>query len=111
MMNNKSISNEKIFSIIHKPLTTEKSTNLQQYNQYTFIVSKNSTSSDIKQAIESIFKVKVLKINTSILRGKVKSFKVCNMIPKSHNLIFLVGPKLGGGGCENPGSRRSQTPV
>ncbi len=74
-INKKNISSEKIFSILKRPLTTEKSTNLQQYNQYTFEVSKNSNSNEIKQAIESIFKVKVLKINTLILRGKAKSFK------------------------------------
>tara|TARA_B100001778_G_C18317924_1_gene507333 strand:- start:50 stop:367 length:318 start_codon:yes stop_codon:yes gene_type:complete len=72
---NKLISSQRAFSIIKKPLTTEKSTNLQQFNQYSFLVSKDSNSSEIKQAIEQIFKVKVLKINTSILRGKVKSFK------------------------------------
>ena len=72
---NKPISSEKAFSIIKKPITTEKSTNLQQFNQYSFIVSKNSNSLEIKNAIEMIFKVKVNKVNTSILRGKGKSFK------------------------------------
>tara|TARA_B100000214_G_C23837836_1_gene567339 strand:- start:368 stop:685 length:318 start_codon:yes stop_codon:yes gene_type:complete len=72
---NKNISSERAFSIIKKPITTEKSTNLQQFNQYTFVVSKNSNSNEIRQAIEKIFKVKVLKINTSIIRGKLKSFK------------------------------------
>ena len=56
-------------------MTTEKSTTLQQYNQYTFLVSKESNTNEIKQAIEKIFKVKVIKINTSVLRGKLKSFK------------------------------------
>ena len=72
---NKQISSERAFRIIKKPITTEKSTNLQQYNQYTFLVSKDSNSNEIKQAIENIFKVKVIKINTSITRGKLKSFK------------------------------------
>ena len=72
---NKKISSERLMSILKKPLTTEKSTNLQQYNQYTFVVSKDSKSNEIKQAIETIFKVKVTKINTSIIRGKMKSFK------------------------------------
>ena len=72
---NKSISSERAMSILRKPITTEKSTNLQQFNQYTFMVSKDSNSSEIKQAIEKIFKVKVTKINTSIIRGKMKSFK------------------------------------
>ena len=71
----KNPSEERALSIIQKPLMTEKSTNLNQFNQYSFIVSKDSNSSEIKFAIEKIFKVKVTKVNTSILRGKVKSFK------------------------------------
>ena len=76
-MNNKNqkVSLEKAYDIIKKPITTEKSTNLQQFNQYSFVVSKNSNSFEIKNAIETIFKVKVNKINTSILRGKGKTFK------------------------------------
>ena len=69
------ISDEKALSIIHKPLLTEKSTNLNQINQYTFVVDKKSNSNDIQQAIEKIFKVKVTKVNTAIIRGKLKSFK------------------------------------
>ena len=71
----KQISLEKAYSIIKRPITTEKSTNLQQFNQYSFIVSKNSNIFEIKKAIEAIFKVKVSKVNTSILRGKGKTFK------------------------------------
>ena len=71
----KTISLDKAYEIIKKPITTEKSTNLQQFNQYSFIVSKNSNAFEIKKAIESIFKVKVSKVNTSILRGKGKTFK------------------------------------
>ena len=70
-----SISEERELSIILKPLLTEKSTNLNQFNQYSFIVSKNSNIFEIKKAIEKIFKVKVLKVNTLILRGKIKAFK------------------------------------
>ena len=71
----KKISMDKAYGIVKKPITTEKSTNLQQFNQYSFVVSKNSNSNEIKQAIEMIFKVKVNKVNTSILRGKGKTFK------------------------------------
>ena len=66
---------KRAFSIIQKPISTEKSTNLNQFNQYSFVVSKNSKSSEIKEAIQKIFKVKVIKVNTSIMRGKLKSFK------------------------------------
>ena len=74
-LKNKNISTERAYDIIKKPITTEKSTSLQQYNQYSFIVSKESNSFEIKNAIETIFKVKVNKVNTSILRGKGKTFK------------------------------------
>ena len=71
----KKISMDKAYGIVKKPITTENSTNLQQFNQYSFVVSKNSNSNEIKQAIEMIFKGKVNKVNTSILRGKGKNFK------------------------------------
>ena len=71
----KQISLDKAYDIIKRPITTEKSTNLQQFNQYSFIVSKNSNTFEIKKAIEAIFKVKVSKVNTSIIRGKGKTFK------------------------------------
>ena len=76
-MNNKlkSTTEERALNIIYRPLMTEKSTNLNQYNQYSFIVSKDSNVIEIKSAIERIFKVKVTKVNTSILKGKIKSFK------------------------------------
>ena len=66
---------ERAYDIIKKPVTTEKSTNLQQFNQYSFEVTRDSNSFEIKRAIETIFKVKVNKVNTSILRGKGKTFK------------------------------------
>ena len=69
------ISEGRAFKIIKKPLMTEKSTSLNQFNQYSFVVSNDSNINEIKQAIEKIFKVKVTKVNTSILRGKLKSFK------------------------------------
>ena len=74
-INNHNFSLERAYDIIKRPITTEKSTNLQQFNQYSFVVSKDSNSSEIKSAIEKIFKVKVNKVNTSITRGKGKTFK------------------------------------
>ena len=69
------ISNERALSLIQSPIMTEKSTNLNQFNKYSFIVSKNSNTYEIKQAVETVFKVKVEKINTLVLKGKLKSFK------------------------------------
>ena len=69
------ISEQRAFSIIKKPIMTEKSTTLNQFNQYSFVVSNDSNSSEIKKAIEMIFKVKVTKINTLNVLGKFKTFK------------------------------------
>ena len=71
----KMTSSERALSIIKSPIMTEKSTNLNQFNKYSFIVSKDSNTYEIKQAIESVFKVKVDSINTLNIRGKLKSFK------------------------------------
>jgi len=73
--NNIKISSERALSIIQGPIMTEKSTNLNQFNKYSFVVSKNSNVNEIKQAIEITFKVKVNRVNTLVTRGKLKSFK------------------------------------
>ena len=69
------ISEGKALNIIQKPMLTEKSTNLNQFNQYSFKVNLKATALEIKNAIEKIFRVKVSWVNTSIVRGKPKSFK------------------------------------
>ena len=51
----KKTSSERALSIIKSPIMTEKSTNLNQFNKYSFIVSKNSSSHEIKLAVENIF--------------------------------------------------------
>lgn len=58
--------------IIIKPLVTEKTMNLLADNKYTFVVDKRSNKTEIKNAIESIFKVKVEKVSTLIVKGKPK---------------------------------------
>jgi large subunit ribosomal protein L23 len=58
--------------IIVRPLLTEKS-NLEIANgKYTFEVNTNSTKIEIKEAVEKLFKVKVLKVNTMRYDGKKK---------------------------------------
>jgi large subunit ribosomal protein L23 len=57
--------------ILIKPIITEKSLKLvDEENQYTFHVNRNAGKQDIKKAIESKFKVKVLKVRTVNVRGK-----------------------------------------
>lgn len=59
--------------IIQVPLTTEKNVARQDsQHQYTFRVDRGANKTEIKEAIEGIFKVKVLRVNTSHLQGKNK---------------------------------------
>ncbi len=69
------MSNIKNYQIIVKPIVTEKSSLGSEHNQVTFKVDNNSTKKEIKIAVEKIFKVKVKKVNTSNVKGKVKSFR------------------------------------
>jgi large subunit ribosomal protein L23 len=58
--------------ILRKPIVTEKTTRLMAENKYCFVVDLRATKHQIQQAVEEIFKVKVLDVNTLRVLGKVK---------------------------------------
>ena len=58
--------------IIIAPVITEKSNDLIQEGKYTFKVNKNATKVEIANAVEKLFEVKVLKVNTISVKGKKK---------------------------------------
>lgn len=60
------------WDIIRKPLVTEKAMRLVEENKYTFEVDSRANKTEIKQAIEEIFKVKVKKVQTMRVPGKLK---------------------------------------
>ena len=62
--------------IIINPLITEKSNDQIADGKYTFIVDVNATKTEIRLAIEKLFSVKVLHVNTSNYNGKVKRMGV-----------------------------------
>lgn len=64
-----SISNTQV---IKYPIITDKATRLLENNQYSFVVDRSSDKPTIKTAIEYLFKVKVIKINTCRLPRKQK---------------------------------------
>ena len=64
----------KYLEIIKAPLITEKSRNGETLNQYIFKVSPKANKTEIKEAIEKIFKVEVVSIKT--LNMKVKKKRV-----------------------------------
>ena len=62
----------KYLEIIKAPLVTEKARSEQQNGKYTFLVSEKATKTEIKEAIEKIFKVKVESISTINIKVKEK---------------------------------------
>ena len=66
---------EWMYSIIKKPVVTEKAVTGSQNGQVTFKVSLDATKPQIKQAVEALFDVNVTGVNTLIQKGKTKRFK------------------------------------
>ncbi|NLW47379.1 MAG: 50S ribosomal protein L23 [Firmicutes bacterium] len=58
--------------LVKRPLITEKTTTLMEENKYCFLVDPKANKTQIKQAIEEIFKVKVKTVNTFNRLGKIK---------------------------------------
>ena len=58
--------------IILAPVVTEQSNDGMQLGKYTFKVNKKATKVDVKRAVEKLFEVKVLKVNTMTVKGKEK---------------------------------------
>jgi large subunit ribosomal protein L23 len=66
---------ETSYDVIQAPLITEKSTMASEFNQVTFRVAMWATKPQIKEAVESLFKVDVKGVNTLIQKGKIKRFR------------------------------------
>jgi large subunit ribosomal protein L23 len=61
------------FEIIKRPLDTEKLDKLRdRENKFAFEVALRSNKTEIKQAVESLFKVKVVDIKTAVCKGKMR---------------------------------------
>lgn len=58
--------------VLIAPVVSEKSYGLLDQNKYTFIVAPDANKTEIKIAVEKIFKVRVLKVNTMNREGKSK---------------------------------------
>ncbi|HEX5931611.1 MAG TPA: 50S ribosomal protein L23 [Methyloceanibacter sp.] len=63
------------YDIILAPVITEKATAVSEANQVVFKVRRDATKPEIKAAVETLFKVKVLSVNTLTRKGKAKNFR------------------------------------
>ena len=60
------------YDVIKALIRTEKSTVYEPLGKYLFLVNKSCNKTEIKKAVEAIYKVKVADVNTAINRGKMK---------------------------------------
>ena len=63
------------YDVIVAPVVTEKATTASEHNQFVFKVARKATKPQIKAAIEGLFDVKVVGVNTLVTMGKIKAFR------------------------------------
>lgn len=91
--------------IIIRPIVTEKSSAMMAHNKYTFEVHKDANKIQIRQAVEEIFKVKVLGVNTLNVKGKPKRMgmyrgnsrswkKAIVSLPEGEHIEFFEGASV-----------------
>ena len=64
---------EQLYTLIKSPIITEQTAQLgEKLKQVVFKVDLSANKSDIKKAVEALFKVKVINVTTSVVKGKTK---------------------------------------
>lgn len=67
---------QNLYTVLKRPVVTERTTGLrEEYNQYAFEVARDANKVQIRQAVESIFGVRVTEVRTQLIRGKIKRVK------------------------------------
>ena len=62
-------------TVIKKPIVTEKVTALGDHNQYAFHVDRRATKTDVKNAVEKLYGVKVVGVTTQVRRERDRTYK------------------------------------
>ncbi len=67
------MNQERLYTVLREPHISEKVSILgDQVNQYAFKVARDATKAEIREAVETLFKVDVEKVTTANVKGKVK---------------------------------------
>jgi len=69
------VGKERQYELLRSPVITEKATLGSEHNQVTFRVPLDATKPEIKNAVEQVFDVKVVSVNTLRQQGKRKMFR------------------------------------
>jgi large subunit ribosomal protein L23 len=74
-LNKSKTGRERMYEILRSPVITEKATLGSEHNQVTFQVPVDASKPEIKSAVEGLFEVQVVSVNTLIRKGKTKRFR------------------------------------
>jgi len=74
-LNKSKLGRERMYEILRSPVITEKATLGSEHNQVTFQVPVDASKPEIKSAVEGLFEVQVVSVNTLIRKGKTKRFR------------------------------------
>lgn len=91
-----------LYEVLRRPLVTEKATSLKEKDKYAFEVAIKATESQIKEAVERAFKVKVIRVNVMTVPGKTRRFgrrqvtasswkKAIVTLAPGHKITFFEG--------------------
>jgi large subunit ribosomal protein L23 len=91
-----------LYEVLRRPLITEKATSLKEKDKYAFEVASKASESQIKEAVERAFKVKVRKVNVMTVPGKTRRFgkrqvtnspwkKAIVTLEPGHKITFFEG--------------------
>ena len=101
-MNKFGVNKLHLYEVLRLPLITEKATWLKERDKYAFEVARRATESQIKEAVEKAFKVKVNKVNVMTVPGKTRRFgrrqmtnsawkKAVVTLEPGHKITFFEG--------------------
>lgn len=71
----KVLADQRLYDVIVRPVITEKSTRASEQNKVTFRISPTADKVQVKKAVEALFGVEVVKVNTIAIKGKEKRFR------------------------------------
>ena len=74
-LNKTKLGRERMYEVLRSPVITEKATLGSEHNQVTFQVPVDASKPEIKSAVEGLFEVQVISVNTLIRKGKTKRFR------------------------------------
>lgn len=91
--------------IIIRPIITEKSSSMMEFNKYTFEVHRDANKIQIRKAVEDIFKVEVRSVHTINVKGKTKRMgrfegktrswkKAIVALPQGQRIDFFEGASI-----------------